>query len=597
MARVLDSVTVPIKKNGTKTNQNYVNNPKSIAPQFSANTAYAAGQYVYQEKKFYRFTTDHPAGAWNASHVTEVTVGSELSTLKEDIDDISDKTYNLVKGILQNRSISSAGKYDTGSNGTYSLVYAPVESGKTYTATTNESILVYAFFSSSSPALGDSSYDGRHVENTVRTFTAPINGYVFTRISGSEYKAQIVEGENTKPYLPNLTAVDYIARQDIVDAQKNTSDYIYGYLYKGELLNKSKMIDGYFVSYSSGELAELESFCVTDFIPVKPGTHIMATGGAGGSQVAYYTSNETYVTGAVTNANGFDVPVNNTIAYMRWCMPIANKATASLIAEWSDTYVINSGDSLLHGVITAYANKAKKIIVRPGVYDIISDYIDEYGSDYFSSYSGAYNGRIHGNYDCGVWIENIEIYFDAGAKVVCKYNDETQNVDVREYFSAFAVGSNTVIDGLVLDAENLRYGIHPDFHAEETETTIFRNCDLRHKKTGTNLHNNQAIGAGLGVHSSWVVENCIFRSETDHPVFRIHNNVSENAESRIIIKDCYVVGEGYILLNSYSTSELQTIAMVSNCSWQTPVTVGKETAGSNDNITLIEWNNETRVSN
>ena len=49
MARVLDSVTLPIKKNGTKTNQNYINNPKSIAPQFSASTAYTAGQYVFYD--------------------------------------------------------------------------------------------------------------------------------------------------------------------------------------------------------------------------------------------------------------------------------------------------------------------------------------------------------------------------------------------------------------------------------------------------------------------------------------------------------------------------------------------------------------------
>ena len=95
MARVLDSVTVPIKKNGTKTNQNYVNNPKSIAPQFSASTAYAAGQYVYYAKKLYRFTTAHAAGAWNASHVTEVTVASELADLKEDTTDLKQEFNQL----------------------------------------------------------------------------------------------------------------------------------------------------------------------------------------------------------------------------------------------------------------------------------------------------------------------------------------------------------------------------------------------------------------------------------------------------------------------------------------------------------------------
>lgn len=95
MARVLDSVTLPIKKNGTKTNQNYVNNPKSTAGQFSTSTAYAVGQYVYYDKKLYRFTTAHAAGAWNASHVTEVTVTSELTSLKAETNDLKQDLEGL----------------------------------------------------------------------------------------------------------------------------------------------------------------------------------------------------------------------------------------------------------------------------------------------------------------------------------------------------------------------------------------------------------------------------------------------------------------------------------------------------------------------
>ena len=95
MARVLDSVTLPIKKNGTKTNQNYVNNPKSTAGQFSTSTAYAVGQYVYYDKKLYRFTTAHAAGAWNASHVTEVTVTSELASLKAETNDLKQDLEGL----------------------------------------------------------------------------------------------------------------------------------------------------------------------------------------------------------------------------------------------------------------------------------------------------------------------------------------------------------------------------------------------------------------------------------------------------------------------------------------------------------------------
>ena len=88
MAKVLDSLTFPIERNGATTNETFVNNPLSTAGQFSTSTAYAVGQYVYYDKKLYRFTTAHAAGAWNASHVTEVTVTSELASLKAETNDL-----------------------------------------------------------------------------------------------------------------------------------------------------------------------------------------------------------------------------------------------------------------------------------------------------------------------------------------------------------------------------------------------------------------------------------------------------------------------------------------------------------------------------
>lgn len=64
---------------------NYVNNPESTAGQFSTSTAYAIGDFVFYNRKLYRFTAAHAAGAWNAAHVTEVTIGAEVATNTEEI--------------------------------------------------------------------------------------------------------------------------------------------------------------------------------------------------------------------------------------------------------------------------------------------------------------------------------------------------------------------------------------------------------------------------------------------------------------------------------------------------------------------------------
>ena len=53
-----------------------------LASNFSASTAYAAGDYVIYSGKLYRFTAAHSAGAWNAAHVTEAKLADEVSDLK-----------------------------------------------------------------------------------------------------------------------------------------------------------------------------------------------------------------------------------------------------------------------------------------------------------------------------------------------------------------------------------------------------------------------------------------------------------------------------------------------------------------------------------
>ena len=382
----------------------------------------------------------------------------------------------------------------------------------------------------------------------------------------------------------------------INDEIGNIICYIYT-LEQLELLSKNLMIDGYYVQASDGELSDNVDWTTSGYIRVIPGIVLSITNGNAGSQVAFYNADKQFVSGQVINAaTSVSVPQTTSITYMRWCTTIAKKNNASVkfVASSRDNYIITPSIGLLHGVINAYAANKTKVIVMPGTYDLISEYQAEYGSDYFTSYSGTYNEERHGYFDRGLWLDNIEIKFMAGTSVTCNYTGD--NNDVKTWFSAFAVGSNAIIDGLVLDASNLRYGIHPDFHPSDTETIVFKNCDLHHYAGDDGVNNNQAIGAGLGIHSNWLVENCIFRSDTDHPIMRIHNHVSSSAKSKIIIKDCYIIGSGYIRLNSYSVSTLQTIALVSGCSWITPASVGKETADSNDNITMYAWNNETRQS-
>lgn len=63
----------------------------NIAPEFSTETAYTKGQFVIYQGKIYQFTSDHSAGAWNASHATvsgqsallKMTVENALASIKD----------------------------------------------------------------------------------------------------------------------------------------------------------------------------------------------------------------------------------------------------------------------------------------------------------------------------------------------------------------------------------------------------------------------------------------------------------------------------------------------------------------------------------
>ena len=58
-------------------------NQAELGNAFSTFTAYAIGDVVTDNGKLYRFTSPHPAGAWNSSHVTEINVGDQIANYKE----------------------------------------------------------------------------------------------------------------------------------------------------------------------------------------------------------------------------------------------------------------------------------------------------------------------------------------------------------------------------------------------------------------------------------------------------------------------------------------------------------------------------------
>ena len=81
----------------------------SLAPAFSTDTSYAAGQYVTNNGKVYRFNAAH-SGEWAAGDVSEVKVGNELTDLKSAIGNSGlFYTPSMINGSIDSNGVITTG--------------------------------------------------------------------------------------------------------------------------------------------------------------------------------------------------------------------------------------------------------------------------------------------------------------------------------------------------------------------------------------------------------------------------------------------------------------------------------------------------------
>lgn len=172
----------------------FLNNPKSVAGQFSSSTAYAAGDYVYYNNKLYRFTAAHAAGAWSGSDAEEITVSGELTAIKADLTDLTEEL-----GFYQEVTFSIPEGYKTAnyenSNHTTGYKYA-------------DGILeIYKVISAGSVSNGNLRYTDSHVGITL----------------GDSISFNLTNKEN--PVLKYITSINANAEKFNLEIRFYNSDY------------------------------------------------------------------------------------------------------------------------------------------------------------------------------------------------------------------------------------------------------------------------------------------------------------------------------------------------------------------------------------
>ena len=226
------------------------------------------------------------------------------------------------------------------------------------------------------------------------------------------------------------------------------------------------------------------------------------------------------------------------------------------------------------------------LYVDRGVYDLI----EEYGSNYFTNYTSS-DG-------VGIVLKNrIHIIFEQGAKVICNYNGDNENV--HTYFSPFNAGEyGFTLENAYVESTNTRYSMHDERSGNPVPyKNIYKRCTFIHDSSNTSWGAHQALGGGLGCWGDILIEDCYLSAVECDDVLTYHNAGYQNPNlleyaSNIVIRGCYI--EGGIRINSTGYSELITNAYVTNNSLTTEPSSGKTTEDAKTNIALHAWNNHIR---
>lgn len=256
----------------------------TIAPNFSANTSYAEGQYVTYNGGVYRFKTDH-SGTWASADVVAVTVGRELARHEDFSASIADAIYTIgaagestvkLTGEIVPYRYQGANRIDTQT----SLLFKLPERAKTVRVTMHvlSNINSYTLFDENMNVLGYKREEAQtDVDYTLYAWEAAYllcsnnNTYIDTisvtatiagvdqyiaeakKASGEQYALLHGEPQNTYFYLLEESAGNYSVKYNV-----SGYDYVDISSFNVSNTNKYTMLDanGNVVSFFLNDVSE-----------------------------------------------------------------------------------------------------------------------------------------------------------------------------------------------------------------------------------------------------------------------------------------------------------------------------------------------------
>ena len=382
--------------------------------------------------------------------------------------------------------------------------------------------------------------------------------------------------------------------------------------------NKSTITEGKYISIIDGGLSSNSQFFASDYIYVGDlsavnlsYTHIVGFYdanklwlGAASSMDSNSTdltvsvpSNAVYLRFSTYNTHldvaqiGKYVTRSNYVAYGMFYMPDLRVKQSQVISDDSRIVVDASGSgdyTSLTEALYENVNTEVDIVVKPGIYDIVSEYVALFGQEAVDNMADSESSIFNG-FQYGIIIRNRTITFETGAYVVCDWTGHT--VDGVHRFSAIRVDYNCKIIGLNLVATATFYAIHDDYGLGTHYTVEYENCYVE----GVNLVNANCIGGGCKKYSRHVIKNCYFNNHLTgrtNATVRYHNTNANGAVPEIYVSNCYFSNSFQPRYYGSQTSKMKVY--VNNCEAVAIFKAAESSSFTVDNVDLYKWcNTET----
>ena len=252
------------------------------------------------------------------------------------------------------------------------------------------------------------------------------------------------------------------------------------------------------------------------------------------------------------------------------------------------TCLKSGGDfnSLVTAINTLTQRKNATLYIGPGEWNII----DELGETYMNNVSSS-------NSTWGLVLKNgIRLIGATRSVITAKYSGS--NSAMTTYFSVFNAGTGGfTLENINVEDENIRYSVHDDRGTDsdnEHYVNRYINCRMKH----INGNYSDCIGGGLGIDGLIEITGCYFEGDVGRPrLAYYHGNNKpneENAQCKIVVKDCYFANDGTFKLTHYGASTKVSTAFCCGNSFGSAPEVNTGSSAPHENMQLLAWNNEIR---